>query len=76
MSEREPATRCLVPLDSQLRLFCCLMLGSTDAADRMVSRIYQHALDHRDDQQNQQSERCRLFSIAAELCGVRNSPRS
>ncbi|MGF6888329.1 hypothetical protein ABIA39_003034 [Nocardia sp. GAS34] len=72
MSERERTAAGSAALDRQLRLFCYLMLGSADATDRMMRRIYRHALDHQDDQQDQRSERLRLFSIAADLCGVRN----
>ncbi|PSR65787.1 hypothetical protein C8258_21315 [Nocardia sp. MDA0666] len=72
MSEPENAAACGAPLDTQLRLFCYLMLGSVDAADRMMRQIYRHAPDHQDDRQTEQSERARLFGIAADLCGVRN----
>jgi hypothetical protein len=77
MSEPEHTTQSGAELHAQLRLFCYLMLGSADAADRMMRQIYRHALDQRDDEQNQQSERARLFGIAATLCGARNcsSPR-
>jgi DNA-directed RNA polymerase specialized sigma24 family protein len=57
-------------LHAQLRLFCHLMLGSADAADRVMRQIYHRPLDHQDDQQHRQSERARLFRIAAGLCGV------
>jgi hypothetical protein len=72
MSESETTAACGATLDMQLWLFCFLMLGSVDAADRMMRQIYRHAPDHRDDRQNEQSERARLFGIAADLCGVRN----
>jgi hypothetical protein len=72
MSEAEHTTACSKALDTQLRLFCYLMLGSADAAERVMRQIYHRALDHQDDEQNQQSERVRLFSIAADLCGVPN----
>jgi hypothetical protein len=58
-------------LHEHLRLFCHLMLGSADAADRMMRQIYHRALDQQDDQQGWSSERVRLFGIAAELCGAR-----
>ncbi|NKY43310.1 hypothetical protein [Nocardia cerradoensis] len=72
MSEPENSAACGAALDTQLRLFCHLMLGSADAADRMMRQIYRHAPDHHDDQRNRHSERARLFGIAADLCGVRN----
>ena len=57
-------------LHAQLRLFCHLMLGSADAAaDRVMPQIYHRALDH--PEENRQSERVRLFGIAADLCGAR-----
>jgi hypothetical protein len=59
-------------LHAQLRLFCHLMLGSADAADRVMRQIHHRALDHQDDQQHRQSPRIRLFSIAADLCGTRS----
>jgi hypothetical protein len=71
MSEQENIPQHDAALHAQLRLFCQLMLGSTDAADRMVRQIYYRALDHQGDQQNWPSERVRLFSIAAHLCGAR-----
>ena len=71
MSEPENITRHNEELHAQLRLFCHLMLGSADAADRVMRQIYHRALDHQDDQQHRQSERVRLFSIAADLCGAR-----
>jgi hypothetical protein len=55
-------------LHAQLRLFCQLMLGSTDAADCMLQQIYRRALD---DQENRPAECVHLFRIAAELCGIR-----
>ncbi|MQY18713.1 hypothetical protein [Nocardia macrotermitis] len=57
-------------LDRQLRLFCHLMLGSADAAEHMMRQIHRHALEHQVGQQDQRSERLRLFGIAADLCGV------
>ncbi|MFI6597464.1 hypothetical protein ACIBHX_14515 [Nonomuraea sp. NPDC050536] len=71
MSERENITQHNEELHAQLRLFCRLMLGSADADDRVMRQIYHRALDHQDDQQHRQSERVRLFSIAADLCGAR-----
>lgn len=71
MSEPENITQYDEELHAQLRLFCHLMLGSADAADRVMRQIYHRALDHQDDQQHRQSERVRLFSIAADLCGAR-----
>ena len=51
-------------LDAQLRLFCELMLGSTDAAHEMLQQIYSRALE--------EPPNCvQLFRIAAELCGLR-----
>src|SRR5690349_8685086 len=44
-------------LHAQLRLFCHLMLGSADAADRMIQQIYRCALDCDDKQENYPSER-------------------
>ncbi|SUA43405.1 Uncharacterised protein [Nocardia africana] len=72
MSEPEDTAGCGAPLDTQLRLFCHLMLGSADAADRMMRQIYCHAAEYRGGQQDRQSERIRLFGIAATLCGVRD----
>jgi hypothetical protein len=74
MSEPEPTAAGGAALDAELRLFCCLMLGSPDAADRMVRQIHRHALDHHDDRPNQRSERSRLFGIAVDLCGARDCP--
>jgi len=71
MSEPENITQHDKELHRQLRMFCHLMLGSADAADRMMRQIYRHALDQQDDQQHRQSERVRLFRIAADLCGAR-----
>ena len=51
-------------------MFCHLMLGSADAADRMMRQIHRRALDQHDDQ-HRQSERVRLFIVAADLCGAR-----
>lgn len=59
-------------LDRQLRLFCYLMLGSADAAERVMRQIHQRALEFRDDPHDRRSERVRLFGIAADLCGVRH----
>ncbi|WP_067891081.1 hypothetical protein [Nocardia vaccinii] len=72
MSQPEKDTECGDELDKQLRLFCYLMLGSADAANHMMRQIHRHALEHRGAQQNQQSERARLFDIAAELSGARH----
>ncbi|WP_062993037.1 hypothetical protein [Nocardia anaemiae] len=72
MPEPENTAACSEALDTQLWLFCYLMLGSAEAADLMMRQIYRHALDQ-GDKQNQQSERVRLFCVAADLCGVRNS---
>jgi DNA-directed RNA polymerase specialized sigma24 family protein len=71
MSEAEDVTRHNEELHAQLRLFCHLMLGSADAADRVLRQIYHRALDHQYDQQHGRSERARLFGIAADLCGAR-----
>ena len=57
-------------LHAQLRLFCHLMLGSADAADRVMPQIYRRALDH--PEEYRQSERVRLFGIAADLWGPRS----
>ncbi|MGW7687262.1 hypothetical protein ACWGID_41355 [Kribbella sp. NPDC054772] len=51
-------------LHAQLRLFCQLMLGSTDAADCMLQQIYHQ-------QEDLPSDRVHLFRVAAGLCGVR-----
>jgi hypothetical protein len=72
MTEPEKAIGCGEELDKQLRLFCYLMLGSAEAADQAMRQIHKHALECQDDQQNRQSERARLFRIAADLCGARN----
>jgi hypothetical protein len=56
-------------LHAELRLFCHLMLGSADAADRVMPQIYHRALDH--PEEDRQSERVRLFGIAADLCAAR-----
>ncbi|MBO2457502.1 hypothetical protein [Actinomadura violacea] len=68
VSESESTTQHNEGLQAQLRLFCHLMLGSADAADRVMRQIYHRALDHQDDQQHRQSERDRLFRIAIDLC--------
>jgi hypothetical protein len=54
----------------ELRLFCCLMLGSTDDADGMIREIYRCALDHQGNQGDWSSERVRPFGIAADICGT------
>jgi DNA-directed RNA polymerase specialized sigma24 family protein len=72
MSEPEDITRRNEELHAQLRLFCHLMLGSADAADRVMRQIYHRAFEHQDDQQHRRSERARLFRIAADLCGARD----
>jgi DNA-directed RNA polymerase specialized sigma24 family protein len=69
MSEQENIAR-YAALDARLRLFCQLMLGSTDAADCMLQQIFRRALDYHE-QENRPSERVHLFRIAADLCGVR-----
>lgn len=61
-------------LHAQLRLFCHRMLGSADAADHVVQQIYRRELDNQVDQPHLQSERTRLFTIAAHLCGARTRP--
>lgn len=66
MSEQED----IAALEAQLRLFCHLMLGSTDAADCMLQQIYRRALDCHE-QENRPSECVHLFRIAADLCGLR-----
>jgi len=71
MSDPENHTQHNENLHAQLRLFCHLMLGSAHAADHIMRQIYQRALDHQDDQHHRQSERIRLFSIAADLCEAR-----
>ncbi|MEV6825029.1 NAD(P)H-binding protein [Amycolatopsis sp. NPDC051102] len=53
---------------AQLRLFCRLMLGSADAADRVLRQIHRRAPDGPDEHP---SDRARLFRMAADLCGVR-----
>lgn len=70
MPEPENITPHDQELHAQLRMFCHLMLGSADAADRMMRQIHRRALDQHDDQHNRQSERVRLFSVAADLCGA------
>jgi DNA-directed RNA polymerase specialized sigma24 family protein len=70
MSEQENIAQ-HAALHAQLRLFCRLMLGSTDAADCMLQQIYGRALAYHDEQGNRPSERVHLFRIAADLCGVR-----
>ncbi len=70
MPEPENIGRHDAALRAQLRLFCQLMLGSADAADRMIQDIDQRVLDNHDEQENCPSQRVRLFRIAAELCGV------
>jgi DNA-directed RNA polymerase specialized sigma24 family protein len=69
-SDQENITEQDAALNAQLRLFCRLMLGSTDAADCMLQQIYRRALDH-PEQENRPSKRVHLFRIAAGLCGVR-----
>ncbi|MEC3917456.1 hypothetical protein [Nocardia sp. CDC160] len=71
MSERDAVEPSAEALRAQLRMFCCLMLGSPDAADRVLRQIYRREPDHLSAQQNWPSERVRLCSIAAEICGVR-----
>ncbi|NUP48012.1 MAG: hypothetical protein HOW97_11965 [Catenulispora sp.] len=61
-------------LDTQLWLFCYLMLGSVDATDRVMRQIYLRARAHHGDPRNRQSERVQLFRIAADLCGSGDSP--
>jgi len=72
MSEQENIAP-YAELHAQLRLFCCLMIGSTEAADCMLQQIYSRALDHHDEQDSPPSERIRLFRVAADLCGVHRS---
>jgi hypothetical protein len=52
-------------LHAQLRLFCELMLGSTQAADSALEQIHRRA------QEDRQPDCVDLFRIAADLCGVR-----
>ena len=70
MSEQENIAR-YAALDARLRLFCQLMLGSTDAADCMLQQIYRRALDDHDEHENRPPECVHLFRIAADLCGIR-----
>ncbi|PXX66713.1 hypothetical protein DFR70_103463 [Nocardia tenerifensis] len=76
MSEEENLAHHEAALHAQLTLFCQLMLGSAEAADRMVHQIYHRALDHRDKREKCSSKRVHLFGIAAELCGVLRNSRS
>lgn len=71
MAERQNTDKYDAALHAQLRLFCQLMLGSADAADRMIQDIYRSALDYHVEQENRPSERVQLFRIAAALCGFR-----
>jgi hypothetical protein len=71
MAEQENTDKHDAALHAQLRLFCQLMLGSAEAADRMIQQIYRRALDCHDERENCPSERVQLFRIAAALCGVR-----
>lgn len=66
MPEQQPDTA----LHAQLRLFCELMLGSTDAADHVLQQLYRRALP--DQREDHPPERIQLFRIAADLCDVRN----
>jgi hypothetical protein len=76
MSEQENIAQHEAVLHAQLRLFCQLVLGSADAADRMIQQIYRRALDYHDEQENWPSERVRLFRIPANVCGVRREGRN
>ena len=69
MSEQEHPAEHDAALQTQLRLFCELMLGSTEAADSALLQIHRHALD--DKQEDGPAECVHLFRIAATLCGVR-----
>lgn len=69
MSGREDIAKDDPALHAQLRLFCQLMLGSTDAADCMLQQIYRRARDCHE-QENRPAECVQLFRIAADLCGV------
>jgi hypothetical protein len=69
MSEQKHPAEHDAALQTQLRLFCELMLGSAEAADSALLQIHRHA---RDDKQEDRSPECvHLFRIAATLCGVR-----
>lgn len=68
MSEQENNAGHDAALRAELRLFCQLMLGSADAAERMMQQIYRRA---RDDRKDGPTERIRLFRIAADICGAR-----
>ncbi|WP_216894341.1 hypothetical protein [Nocardia alni] len=70
MSEQEFITRHDSAPHAELRLFCQLMLGSADAADRLMHQIYH------DQQENWPAERIGLFRIAADLCGARPEDRN
>ncbi|MFE3226573.1 hypothetical protein [Nocardia sp. NPDC059228] len=76
MSEQEDIAQHDAALHAQLRLFCQLMIGSADAADRVIQQIYRRALDYHDEQENRPSERVQLFRIAADLCGIRRAGRN
>jgi hypothetical protein len=69
MSEQENIAQ-HAAMHAHLRLFCQLMLGSTDAADCVLEQIYRRALDDVDEQENRPPERVRLFRMAADLCGA------
>ena len=69
MSEQEHPAEHDAALQTQLRLFCELMLGTTEAADSALLQIHRHALD--DKQEDGPADCVQLFRIAATLCGVR-----
>ena len=54
-----------VVVQAQLRLFCELMLGSTEAAGCALEQIHRRALD-----QDQPPDCLDLFRIAADVCGA------
>jgi hypothetical protein len=68
MPEQEHIAGQNAALRAELRLFCQLMLGSADAADRIMQQIYRRA---RDNQEGAPTERIRLFRIATDICGAR-----
>lgn len=66
MAEQERLSEHDAALPAQLRLFCQLMLGSPEAADRMLEQLYRRAVDHLGE-----PDCVHLFRIAADLCGIR-----
>ncbi|HWD78995.1 MAG TPA: hypothetical protein VG497_08935 [Kribbella sp.] len=68
MFEQEHLAEHDAALHAQLRLFCELMLGSTEAADSALQQIHRRALD--DDQKGRPPDCLQLFRIAAHICGA------